>query len=64
MRYEKHVKPTLITLNTYAWRNTNYASAGGIAILIDTKAENGLSEITKWNNRILIVNFNVNPKQL
>ena len=43
-----------------ATRNTNYASAGGIGILIDTKAKNVLSEMTKWNNRILIVNFNGN----
>ena len=35
---------------------------GGIAILIDMKAENDLSEIIKWNNRILIVNSNGNPK--
>ena len=56
----KKRKTTLIT--TSVWRNTNNASARGICILIDIKNEHALSEITKWNNRILIVNCNGNPK--
>ena len=37
------------------------AHAGVISILIDTKTEKALSEIKKWNNKILIVNCNGNP---
>ena len=51
-----------ITITTSAWRNTNNASAAGMCILIDTKAENALSENTKCNNRLLIFNINGNPK--
>ena len=47
-----------------AWRNKNNVSAEGVGILIDSTAENTLAEITKWNNRILIVNFNGNPKTI
>ena len=56
----KYEKLTLIT--TSAWRNRNNESSGGVGILIDNHSENALAEIIKWNNRILIVNFNGNPK--
>ena len=60
IKYEKYEKLTPIT--TFAWRNSNNASSGGVGILIDNNSENALAEIIKWNNRILIVNFNGNPK--
>ena len=59
-KYEKFGKLTLII--TSAWRNKNIASAVGVRIFINSTAENTLAEITNWNSRILIVNFNGNPK--
>ena len=48
-------------ITTSAWRNQNQASAGGIGILLDSKAEQALREIIKWTERIMIVHFNGNP---
>ena len=48
-------------ITTSAWRNQNQASAGGIGILLDSKAEQALREIIKWTERIMSVHFNGNP---
>ena len=57
--YENIGNLTLITSS--AWRNSNNASVGGIGIMVDRSSENVITEIKKWNERILIVNFNGNP---
>ena len=59
IRYENIGNLTLITSS--AWRNSNNASVGGIGIMVDRSSENVITEIKKWNERILIVNFNGNP---
>ena len=61
MRYENQEKSTLIT--TSAWCDTNNASIERVGILIDSKSENTLAEIVKWNECILIFNFNVTQRQ-
>ena len=48
-------------MTTSAWCNTNNASSGEVGLLI-RKSENALAEIVKWNDPILIVNFNGNQK--
>ena len=50
---------TLITAS--AWRSSNNAAMGGIGLLISAKAEAVLSEVIKWNERILIAHFTGNP---
>ena len=59
IRYENIGNLTLITSS--AWHNSNNASVGCIGIMVDRSSENVITEIKKWNERILIVNFNGNP---
>ena len=42
--------------------NCNNASLGGIGIILNKKTLSSLSGIVKWNERIMIVNFEGNPK--
>ena len=52
IRYENIGNLTLITSS--AWRNSNNSSVGGIGIMVDRSSENVITEIKKWNERILI----------
>ena len=60
IKLEKFGEYTIIT--TSAWRNSNSASSGGISILINNDALKSLTRVITCNNRILIVNFDGNPK--
>ena len=45
-----------------AWRNDVNAAVGGVGIMINKRASNVLSEVIKWNERIIIATFEGNPK--
>ena len=50
-----------ILITTSAWTNCNNTPYGGVALLIDKKLENALSDIDPFNERILCATFNGNP---
>ena len=56
---EQHDKCTLITSS--AWRNSNYASCGGVGLLISNNVESSLCDVEPINERILCAHFNGNP---
>ena len=45
-----------------AWWNDVNAAVGGVGIMINKRASNVLSEVIKWNERIIIATFEGNPK--
>ena len=49
-------------ITSSAWRNNANAAVGGVGMVLDKKAENTLSDVKKWNNRIIIATFDGNPK--
>ena len=49
-------------ITSSAWRNDVNAAVGGVGIMINKRASNVLSEVTKWNERIIIATFDGNPK--
>ena len=44
------------------WRNHVNAAVGSVVIVINKWASNVLSEVIKWNERIIIATFEGNPK--
>ena len=60
IRHEQFDRTYLITSS--AWRNSNQAAAGGVGMLISSQAEKTLSEVKSYNERILIADFNGNPR--
>ena len=59
IEYHQYDKYTLITSS--AWRNTSNAPVGGIGILVSKSVESALGSVQKWNDRILVAEFNGNP---
>ena len=59
INYEQLDKHIIITSS--AWRNSSNAAAGGVGIIINNNAEGMLAEVSKFNDRILIVHFSGNP---
>ena len=53
-------KSKLITSS--AWKNTQGSTIGGIGILLSLKASNNLLSLKKISDRILVAEFNSNPK--
>ena len=49
-------------ISSSAWRNDVNASVGGVGIMINKRASNVLSEVIKWNERIIIATFEGNPQ--
>lgn len=49
-------------ITTSAWRNSQGTTIGGIGILISPKASENLLSLTKISDRIIIAEFNSNPK--
>ena len=59
IEYHQYDKYTLIT--TSAWRNASNSPVGGVGILVNKSVESALGSVQKWNDRILVAEFNGNP---
>ena len=58
--YQHIDKQILIT--TSAWRTASNAASGGVGLMIDKSIESALSEVKPVDKRILIAEFNGNPR--
>ena len=59
LEYHQFEKHTLVT--TSAWRNASNSPVGGVGILVNKSVESALGSVQKWNERILVAEFNGNP---
>ena len=59
LEYHQFEKHTLVT--TSAWRNASNSPVGGVGILVNKSVESALGSVRKWNERILVAEFNGNP---
>ena len=59
IKYEMVNGRTLIISS--AWRNDSGAATGGVGILLNSKAGKALSNVIKFNERVIIVNLDGNP---
>ena len=57
----KQVNSSLF-ITSSAWRKDANGAVGGVGIIINKRASNVLSEVIKWNERIIIATFEGNPK--
>ena len=60
--YNEFEKSMFITSSD--WRNHANAAVGGVGMVISKKLESVLSEVVKWNSRIMIATFDGNPYSL
>ena len=49
-------------ITSSAWSNDVNAAVGGVGFMINKRASNVLSEVIKWNERIIVARFEGNPK--
>ena len=56
----KEVEDRLL-ITSSAWRLDNNAASGGLGLMISKATADNLSEVRKWNERIIIANFSGNP---
>ena len=57
--YKQIEDRTLVTSS--ATRTTSGSAYGGIGFMLSRSAEQNLSHVKRWNDRILVANFNGNP---